>query len=404
MIEVSFVIVSHNRCDRLLRTLDVLRQTTPLPIDKQETWVVDNGSTDGTSDAVAAAFPEVQVIRRADNQGVWARSLAFEHCRGRYVVLLDDDSYPDPTPGVDTVRRSIAYLDAHPQSAAVGGRCVLPDGGFEACALPGVMLSGAVCIRRSALEKVGGFRREFFRKAGEYDLSFRLWQAGYRVDRFEDLVYRHDKVTTGRDAAFAFRMDLRNNLILVERFMPRSYRAAYRRDYLQRYAAFARHEGHDEALRMAVAEARTWAERERVAGRQTLSADLCETLFDWGRQARLVADWAAEQRVRRVVIADYHKNLYATYRAAHRCGLEVTVIAENHPALIGRPYRGVPVRPDREALDSRSDGLILSNISPALVERRVEQLQRRWAGPMLTLWAPQTLGRVRPNRPRELVA
>lgn len=404
LIEVSFVIVSHNRRDRLLRTLDILRQTTPLPDEQQETWVVDNGSTDGSADAVAAAFPRVRLIRRSDNQGVWARSLAFEHCRGRYVVLLDDDSYPDPTPGVDTVRRSIAYLDAHRDVAAVGGRCVLPDGRFEACALPGVMLSGAVCIRRSALQKVGGFRREFFRKAGEYDLSFRLWQAGYRVERFEDLIYRHDKVATGRDAAFAFRMDIRNNLILVERFMPRSHRAVYRHDYLQRYGAFARHEGHQDTMCMAIAEARSWAERERRGGRQTLSPVLCETLFDWGRQTRLIGDWAAEQRVRRVVIADFHKNLYATFRGAKRCGLEVLGIAENHPALVGLSYRGVPVRPDREAIDSRADGLILSNVSPALVERRIEQLQRLWAGPLLTLWSPRTLAAARTLRRRELVA
>ena len=82
------------------------------------------------------------------------------------------------------------------------------------------MLSGAVCIRKSVLDPSAGFRREFFRKAGEYDLSFRIWEAGYSVERFEDVVYRHDKVMTGRSSALAHRMDLRNNLILVERYLP----------------------------------------------------------------------------------------------------------------------------------------------------------------------------------------
>jgi GT2 family glycosyltransferase len=398
--DLSYVIVSHNRRDTLLRTLDILHRTTPLPADRWETWVVDNASTDGSPDAVAEQFPGVHLVRRQENEGVWARSIAFGHCHGKYVVLLDDDSYPMPPEEweisggkSDTVVRSMAYLDQHPRVAAVVGACVLPDGRHEACALPGVMISAAVCLRREALEQVGGFRREFFRKAGEYDLNFRLWQAGWETVRFEDLVYRHDKHTAGRDAAFSLKMDLRNNLILVERFFPPHVRRAYRKDFLLRYAAFAKHAGHDAALTEAVAEARQWAAREREDGRQTLSPAVLETLLMWGRQKRLVGEWAELHGLRRVVVADYSKNLYATVRAAQRNGLEVTAIAENHPALVGKTYRGIPVRPDRAALDGRADGIVLSNVSPAQVGPRAAQLRRRWAGPLLTLWQPKTLGR-----------
>lgn len=396
--ELSYVIVSHNRRDTLLRTLGILARSTPLLADRYETWVVDNGSTDGSPEAVENYFPEVNLIRRDQNEGVWARSVAFEHCRGRYIVLLDDDSYPAPADDAEggvgprhTVTASIDYLDQNPRTAAVVGRCVLPTGECEACALPGVMLSGAVCIRREALEDVGGFRKEFFRKAGEYDLSFRLWQAGWSVERFEDIAYRHDKHPGGRSAALAFKMDLRNNLILVERFFPPAHRRAYRKDFLARYAAFARHHGHGAALSEAVAEARDWAERERTNGRQTLEPAVLETLLMWGRQKKLVADWADAHGLRRVVIADYSKNLYATWRAAQRSGLTVTAIAENHPALAGRRYRGVDVLPDRDALFGRAEGVVLSNVSPAQVGPRCEALRRRWAGPLLTLWQPRVL-------------
>ncbi len=398
--DLSYVIVSSDRRDTLLRTLGILERTTPLPQDRYETWVVDNGSRDGTRAAVAAAFPRVKLLRLEQNEGVWARSLAFERCAGRYITLLDDDSYP--TPQADTLPRSIAYLDANPRVAALTGRCVLPDGRLEACALPEVLLSCAVTMRKAALEEVGGFRREFFRKAGEYDLSFRLWQAGWSVQRCDDLSYQHDKHTADRCPALAFRMDLRNNLILVERFLPPAYRRAYRRDYLQRYAALARHEGQDAAMREALVEARQWARREREAGRQTLDDEVLEILFAWGAQQRAIAAWAERHEVRHVVLADYSKNLYATWRAAQRCGLGVTAVAENHPALVGLRYRGVAVRRDREALDSRADGVILSNVNPAVVERRAAELRRRWAGPLLTLYAPRLLalshGRARAGR------
>ena len=400
--DLSYVIVSYNRRDTLLRTLDILHRTTPLPAESWEVWVVDNASTDGSADAVAERFPQVNLVRRDENEGVWARSIAFGHCRGRYVVLLDDDSYPAPPENwqstgetSDTITRSIAYLDKHPRVGAVVGACVLPDGTMEACALPGVMISAAVCLRRKALEQVGGFRREFFRKAGEYDLNFRLWQAGWETVRFEDLIYRHDKHTAGRDAAFSFRMDLRNNLILVERFFPPHYRRAYRKDFLDRYAAFAQHAGHEQAMSQAIAEARGWAEREREDGRQTLSPAVLETLMMWGRQQRLISEWALTHQVRRVIIADYSKNLYATWRGVQRSGLEAVAIAENHPAFAGRSYRGVAVMTDREAMDQRPDGIVLSNISPAQVGPRGEALARRFAGPVLTLWQPRTLGRQR---------
>ncbi|MEM6460223.1 MAG: glycosyltransferase [Planctomycetota bacterium] len=391
--DLSYVIVSHNRRDTLLGTLARLPGVTPLPTDRYEIHVVDNGSTDGTAAAVAASFPEVRLHRRTENEGVWARSLAFAHCRGRHVILLDDDSYPADA---DTVARSIAHLDATPAVAAVGGRCLLPDGRGEACALPGVMLSGAVCLRRAALDRVGGFRREFFRKAGEYDLSFRLWRAGWRVERYDDLTYRHDKHAGGRDAGLAFRMDLRNNLILVERFFPPAVRRAYRKDFLHRYAAFARRGGHGDSMSQAIAEARAWARRERESGRQTLGPDVLETVLQWGAQKRAVAEWAQRHGVRRVVLADLGKNLYATWRAARRAGLRVTAIAENHPALAGGTYRGVAVRRDAEALGG-ADGVVLANVNPAQAGPRLEQLRRRWAGPVLSFWEPKRLGDVSPR-------
>ena len=150
--DLSYVIVSHNRRETLLRTLGILERDTPLAETQWETWVVDNASTDGTAEAIAEQYPNVTVLRRETTEGVWARSLAFSQCRGRAVILLDDDSYPADA---QTVTRSIAHLDAHPDLAAVVGRCVLPSGELEACALPGVMLSGAVCLRKAALDAVG---------------------------------------------------------------------------------------------------------------------------------------------------------------------------------------------------------------------------------------------------------
>lgn len=406
--KLSYVIVSHNRRATLLRTLDILHRTTPALSGASgisgdggwEAWVVDNGSTDGSADAVAEEFPHVNLIRRDNNEGVWARSLAFNRCAGRYIVLLDDDSYPSPpenweTTGgkSDTVSRSIGYLDANPRCAAVVGRCVLPTGQAEACALPGVMLSGAVCIRREALQQVGGFRKEFFRKAGEYDLSYRLWQAGWSVERFEDLEYRHDKFAGGRSAALAHKLDLRNNLILVERYLPREMRRPYRRDTLRRYLAIANNQGHLDAARDAIVEARQWAQRECELGRpETLDAATLESLFGSQQQAAAVKQWTHDHGLRRVAIANVSKNIYATWAAAQAAGLEVAVIVDEAPAFLGTMYRGVPVVAANDQCIQAVDGVIVSNINPSQIDGICAAVAEHFPGPVLRLWEPRTLG------------
>jgi GT2 family glycosyltransferase len=398
MIKLSYVIVTHQRREPLLRTLEVLNNDTPLPKSQWEAWVVDNGSTDGTVEAVRSRFPGVHLIQRPGNEGVWARSYAFGPARGGYLILLDDDSYPLN----DAAGQSIAYLDARPHCAAVVGRVVLPDGSLEACAMPSVMLSGAVCLRKSVTEKVGGFRREFFRKAGEYDFSFRIWEAGYSIERFEDVVYRHDKFMGGRSSSLAHRMDLRNNLILAERYLPAALRAEYRRDWSQRYAALATGAGFRGAARAGLLEAKLWRLREAAVGRQTLSADAIESIFGLRQQAQAIAAWSRAHGIRRVAIADFAKTLFTTYRGCADAGLAVSAIADQNPAFARCAYRGVPVLNDADAIATEPDGVVIANVNPAQVDAVERRVRNRFAGPVLRLWEPKYLGAR--NRPTKFVA
>jgi hypothetical protein len=388
-VKCSYVIVTHNRRQPLLRTLSILHCSQSLMSGSWEAWVVDNGSTDGTVEAVNEAYPNVKIILRPSNEGVWARSYAFDQARGEYLILLDDDSYPID----DAASRSIGYLDIHPECAAVVGRVVLPDGSLEACAFPTVMLSGAVCLRKSVLAKMGGFRREFFRKAGEYDLSFRIWQAGYSIERFEDVVYRHDKVAGGRNAAFSHRMDLRNNLILVERYLPRRFRRKYRRDWLARYAALGRHDGCAPAILRARIEAMLWRWREAIGGRSTLWPQTVEHVFGHQEQANTIARWVKAYDIRKVVIADCAKTLFATYDACRRAKVRIVAVADNHPAYANMNYRRVPILDDRAAFTlDQIDGVVIANINPAQIDAVAERMRKYFDGPILRLWQPRVLG------------
>jgi Glycosyl transferase family 2 len=77
---VTVVIVTRNRRDELTRTVGLLGELTPAaPV-----IVVDNGSHDGSADAVAAGYPRVRLVRSRSNLGALGRNLAVRGVQTRY--------------------------------------------------------------------------------------------------------------------------------------------------------------------------------------------------------------------------------------------------------------------------------------------------------------------------------
>jgi hypothetical protein len=307
--------------------------------------------------------------------------------------MLDDDSHPTG----EAIPSSIAYLEHNPRTAAVVGRVELPDGDTEAPALPCVLLGGASVVRKSVLDQTGGFSPEFFRQAEEYDLSFRVLRLGHRIERFEDVVFRHEKVPGGRSGALVHRMDLRNNLILVERYLPKPLRRQYRHDWVRRYSALARHDGEQAAAKTGLYEALVWARRERSVGRQVLDERTLEEIFGLRAQADAVAQWKQRHNVRRVAIADFSKNLYATYAACGAAGLDRAALLDDRPAFAGLSYRGLPVVSYSDLRSLDCDGVVVSNTNPGQVAKRADRVRQVSNVPVLTLWQPRYLAQ--PQQP-----
>lgn len=392
---VSYVIVTRNRRDALLSTLARLEENAVRSRNSYETIVVDNASDDDSPEAVAKHFRDARIIRLSENEGMPGRNHGFREARGRYVCMLDDDSYPIG----DAVSMSVAHLERNRKTAAVVGRVELPDGACEGPALPCVLLGGASVVRKSVLDQTGGFSPEFFRQAEEYDLSFRILRLGHRIERFEDVIYRHDKVPGGRSGALVHRMDLRNNLILVERYLPESLRRHYWHDWLRRYAALARHNGHEAAAKRGFAEALVWARREREVGRQTLDDPTIEQVFELRSQARAVEEWKQLHGLRTVAIADFSKNVFATYAACGFASLEVLALVDDRAVFVGSHYRGIPILDPRALATLKPDGVVISNTNPAQVESKAQQVTQVFSGPVLTLWQPQYVQRSRRAKP-----
>src|SRR4051812_45878237 len=88
----TVVVVNFNGRRHLLDCLTALERQT-LPRRCYEVLFIDNGSRDGSADFVRAHFPHVRVVVIRDNVGyVGANNLGLSQTRGRYVVLLNNDT------------------------------------------------------------------------------------------------------------------------------------------------------------------------------------------------------------------------------------------------------------------------------------------------------------------------
>lgn len=88
---VSVLILSYNGRRYLDDCLhSVLDQD--FPHDQYEVLLIDNGSTDGSADYVAACYPQVRIVRHGRNLGVDAGlNQARDRAQGRYLAYLSQD-------------------------------------------------------------------------------------------------------------------------------------------------------------------------------------------------------------------------------------------------------------------------------------------------------------------------
>lgn len=374
---ISIIIATYRRRDVVLSTLHRLF-ALGAEVRGAEIIVVDNASGDGTAEAIAKRFPGVRCITLARNYGACAKAFGVDTAGGELIVFLDDDSYPRP----GSLSRMAAHFAADEQLGAASFLAHLPDGRVECCAFHNVVIGCGVGFRRAALAQVGGLDRKLFMAAEEYDLSFRLINAGWRVRTFTDLHVDHLKSPTARASARLVRLDTRNNLWLTARYLTGKLARVYRQDWAQRYAWIAQRSDHRFAFWRGYAEAMLGhpAQHRRYAG-QRLSPAAREAIFNFdyiAEQMRRLADDGA----RRVLFAGLGKNMYAFVRAAKRCDLWIAAIADDNFAAPRRTYRGIPIVRMEDGLNLRHHAVVIAHTSPEQARRCAEQLRSETPTPI----------------------
>lgn len=383
--EVSIVLATYNRRSVLVETLAQLDRCG-LSRREYEIIVVDNASTDGTVDAIADRVDALVRLKR--NAGSCAKAYGARRASGRFILFLDDDSFPRS----GSLRRMLEHFAADDRLGAAGFAVHLPDGREEGSALPDVFVGCGVGLRADALREVGGLDSTFFMQAEEYDLAFRLVGAGWKARMFPDLHVEHRKTAHARCNARTAYFDVRNNLRVIARYLPGDFATIYRQDWLQRYRWLAKGAGHE----------RAWA-RGRRAGRLRgiverwtfrrwrLGPSALEQFFRWQEIAARMADLAATG-VRRIVLADLGKNVYPFYRAAQLAGVTVLAIGDDRFAAANRQYRGIPIVPLDQALTLQVQAVVVANTSSVHGTDTYRRLVGRGQGPVEHWFSPTPVG------------
>ncbi len=129
MLDLSIVIVNWNTRDLLLQCLDSIDEEVRARRDggriETETIVVDNGSRDGSVDAVRARFPWVRTLELPRNLGFASGcNVGLATIGGRHVLLLNSDTCVLR----DSLEHCVRFLDAHPEVGIVGPQLLHPNG------------------------------------------------------------------------------------------------------------------------------------------------------------------------------------------------------------------------------------------------------------------------------------
>jgi GT2 family glycosyltransferase len=373
---VSFIISTHNRRDVLLKTLERVRDLG-LSEATYEIHVIDNASRDGTADAVAW-LDGICLHRERINRGSCAKNIAIPHSQGEFIVFLDDDSYPQP----GSIERMIGHFQEHPRLGAASFTITLPDGSRECSAYPNVFIGCGVGLRRAAIDEVGGLPEDFFMQAEEYDLSLRLLSAGWDVATFDDLHVTHLKTPVSRTPRRVMRLDVRNNIVLVCRYFPSEWAAAFCFDWLKRYWITACANRQRRAFLIGLLQG---AARALARGSRPVTQECFErfTKLEYLRNAMQEA--RDRHGASTVLFIDLGKNVLPYWLAAEACGLRIIAIADNR--LASQKYRGIQVLADHEAQKLDFDIAIISNSSPVHAQQRAAAWRSIDARPVIDLLA-----------------
>ena len=179
---ISVIIPTYNRLSVLPRAIDSVLNQTFLDI---ELIIVDDGSTDKTSEVIRSRYPKVICVRQ-NNSGVSsARNVGIDHASGEWIALLDSDDewFPEKlTVQIRALKNDPEMNICHTNETWIHNGSLINQkkkhekfGGwiFQKC-LPLCCISpSSVLVKKSIFKKVGLFD-ESLQACEDYDMWLKI--------------------------------------------------------------------------------------------------------------------------------------------------------------------------------------------------------------------------------------
>ena len=254
---VDVGIVSWNTRDLTVAAVGRLLDGSQPDVDLR-VLVRDNGSDDGTAEALRERFPSV-AVDTGDNVGFAAGvNRLLELSDAPWFVTLNSDAWMEP----GALGRLLAAADRHPRAFALAPLVLRPDGtlehsthalpslrlavlsgfggrwargprGRELCLWPawrhdeerrvGWAVGAALLVRRSAVDEIGPLDASFFMYGEDLEWGWRAARQGWETWFVPDAVVRHVGNASG-ERRFGTRREqvaIRNARVVVRRYLGR---------------------------------------------------------------------------------------------------------------------------------------------------------------------------------------
>ncbi len=272
---VSVIIVNYNTRDVLL---DCIRNLHKSDYKNLEIIVVDNGSSDGSYDAVKENFSYVIAIK-AENRGISAGyNLGIKNSKGDYLLYMGSDAFPKES----TISGMVDYFEANKDVGAATCKLILRDGtldpdahrgfptpwaalthfsklnkvfpksktfnqyfmGYENMDIPheiDLCISHFMLMRREILDKIGLWDEDYFVYGEDVDMCYRIKQAGYKLmylPQFESLHYKGVSVGIRKETGDVSKASKETRL-KMSKARTQAMRLFYEKHYSKKYPKFA---------------------------------------------------------------------------------------------------------------------------------------------------------------------
>lgn len=239
---ISVISVNYNGFAVTAAMIDSLRRHVTTPT---EIIVVDNGSERDEAAILRERYPDITVLRSAENLGfAGGNNLGIRAATGDCLLLLNNDTEVaddtlhylcdtlDADPAIGAVCPKIRFHEP-PQAIQFAGYTPLtritlrnaligfgePDSGrFDTPHDTPYAHGAAMMVRREAIERAGMMPEEYFLYYEELDWSVRIREAGYRIAYDpRATVFHKESATTGRQSPLRSYYLTRNRLLFARR-------------------------------------------------------------------------------------------------------------------------------------------------------------------------------------------